>query len=140
MTSISGTIKIGTALALGALLLTPFLSYALNRSDTRLNAALMRETTSNQGGTGGSGGTTGGSTGGSGSGGESQNANADQIAAEELFEDLIQNGPNTDELPSDTDLDTEEVTDAVEEIETDGDWESGFITILNMIISRFTNR
>ena len=128
------------AFALAILLAVPFTSYAINRIDSREQAAQQRQAGTGQGNTGGTGGSNGGTSGGNGVTSETDNTNVDEDMAQAMLDELIATGgPATDELPPGTDLDADEVEEEVANVDTSSPGNS-FLKILKTIFSRFTNR
>lgn len=120
------------------LVLLPLVSYGLTRSEERRDAAIFQHTPSEDGSGGGGGSSSSSST--DGSGEESSDPTVNEEAAQALLDELIANGgPNTEELPQETELDVDEVEEEVAAIDTTSPG-SGFLTIFMTIITRFTLR
>ena len=132
---------IGTAIVfvLAMVLIVPFASYALTRTEARSDGALLRQAGTGQTNTGGTGGTNGGTSGGNGVTSETDNTNVNEDMAQAMLDELIATGgPGTDELPPGTDLDADEVEEEVANVDTS--LGGSFITILRSIFSRFSIR
>ena len=109
-------------------------AYASSRSTERNDVRTVREVgVPSDGSTGGtSGSQQGGESGGNGEAGDSSSDNEelDKAAAQELLDELYQNGPDEGDFPSESDL----------YVDTTSPTDPNFLTVLDTALTRFRNR